>query len=470
MGKAKRLLIVRHESPCRQTDGIYAHATRDKDVFLWDLSNRTLLGQSAPASPYWAALAFSPDSRSLWIAGAFKATQWHVTEEGLHEGSTITQNEITSFSFSGDGKVLALGSADYRIRLWDLENSEWLPPLLQEDYVECVAFSPGGDYLAAGGRDKVVRLWDMRALATSLRCRSLKHHHPPLAVSRDGVVATCHQDGDHEFILKLWKPNMVDRQIAVLDEMTEAVAFSPDRKLLATGSESGVVRIWDLASGQSKTMPKRDASQVNCSAFSLDDKYLISGRKSGRLWKWNLLDDSCQVIHEHRGEVLSMAVSTDGLLATTGGEWHDYGETVVWDLDQDAQLLRKTHPRIGRCVAFSPDGKEIAATDDFSKGEIKIYSLQTEQETSLVGHSSKTMALLFSDDGRRLITGSDDGTIRFWDRASGEPLGTLRVDERVRKMVLLPDDCTLITASWDGWTRIRKAIAPDELSFRRSVR
>ncbi|MBN1505924.1 MAG: protein kinase [Sedimentisphaerales bacterium] len=445
-----------------------AEAIHDERIVLWDLGRREALARSAGARQYVNALTFSPDGMSLWKSGGFGVTRWRVTEDGLDEPFVLGKEEITSLSFSPDGKVLAMGCADYRIRLWDVENSEWLAPLLQADYVACVAFSPDGKRLAAGGRDKVVWLWDTRFSETASRHRSVVHFHPPLAVSGDGAVATCHLEGNSKYVLSLWNPGAPGEETTTqLDSLPEAAAFSPDGTLVAVGTPDGVVRLWNVQTGDVRVLPKRHRGRVYGVAFSPCENCLVSGGEFTDLFVWDLATCQPRRLQGPVGHVLCVTFSPAGLLASTGGLWHDYGETFIWDLRNDEPQRMIPHPRIGRCVAFSPDGRMLAATDDFSKGKISVYAVDDGRAlSSLVGHSSKTMSLLFSDDGDRLITGSDDGTIRFWERESGEPLGTLRVDERVRKMVLLPDGCTLVTASWDGWVRVRKASPASDIPRR----
>lgn len=378
-------------------------------------------------------------------------------------------------SLSPDGFVLAFGCADYRVRLRDLKAGEWLSPLLHADYVTSVAFSHDGKHLAAAGRERVVRVWNTDFLESNTQCRGLRTWLPPLAVSTEGTVATCHQEAS-QYVLTLWEPGKrCERPVAALPSLVEAVALSPDGRLLVAGDVDGTVWFWNAVSG--KLIEKRDgahALRVLTMAFSLPDgRFLVTGDSSSRLLIWDTTKLDAVPIEGHAGQVQFAVFSPLGLLATGGDKARDSGgETLIWELKERQAILKHRIPnrRWVRCIAFSPDGKEFAATDDFSTGDIKIYDVATGLPLrSLVGHSSKTMSLAFTVDGLRLVTGSDDGTIRFWDRESGEPLGTLQVDERVRKMVLLPDGCTLVTASWDGWVRVRKAAAASELPRRGSL-
>jgi WD40 repeat protein len=96
----------------------------------------------------------------------------------------------------------------------------------------------------------------------------------------------------------------------------------------------------------------------------------------------------------------------------------------------------------------------MAITHNFSAGIVHVLDATTlETIFELQSHSNKVTTLAFTPDSRRLITGSDDGTVRFWDLSNGKPVGTLRVGARVRNVAILPDGNTLLTLSLDGWLR-----------------
>lgn len=448
------------------------------NVELWNLERRQRLPKTSSVESI-SQIAFLPDSSELWASGSFGATRWRVGQEGLEEPTILGNEESTSLSFSPDGAVLALGCADYRVRLWNVEASKWLPPLLQADYVLSVAFSHDGKQLAAGGRENVVRVWNTNFLESIPTCRGIRHWFPPLAASNDGTVATCHWK-DGQCILKLWKTvGRSERPVAAFPSLVEAVALSTDGRLLAAGDGEGSVWLWNAATG--KLLHKQEAAHagtVLSMAFSLPDgKFLATGDNSAGLLVWDTTTFESFRAEGHVGRIQHITFSPQGLLATGGGDPPEtpsggFGETLIWELKgHDAIMKRRIRNRRWvRCVAFSPDSSELAVTDDFSTGDIKIYDVQTGRPLrSLLGHSCKTMSLAYTSDGRRLVTVSDDGTIRFWDRESEDPLGTLQVDERVRKIAFLPDGCTFVTASWDGWVRVRKAASPTELPMRGSL-
>jgi len=452
------------------SDGrLLAVASREEDrvgeVGLWDLNSRQRLPTTSPAPWLVNALTFAPDGKSLWASSPFGATHWRIGSEGFDQQTTLGKEEFTSMSHSKDG-LLAFGGADYRVRIWDTRNGEWLAPLLQSDYVTAVAFSPDGQYLAAGGRDRIVRIWGMHLVKAEPKCRATKGWFPALAVSDDGSVATCQRESQG-WVLTVWEETGL-RRIADLESRVEAMALSADGKLLAAGDADGIVRLWNTGTGELlKELRDHHGAAILDLAFSLPNgRYLACGDQSSGLRVWDTITYKPRVLLGHAGMIQCVAFSSTGLLASAGGTDSlaispDFGETLIWDLSGAAPCINHTikNRRWVRGIAFSPNGNELAVTDDFSTGNINVYDVGTGNLIrTLLGHSCKTMCVAFTADGRRLLTGSDDGTIRFWDRSSGELLGTLHVNERVRKIRILPDNCTLVTASMEGWIRVSAAM------------
>ena len=147
--------------------------------------------------------------------------------------------------FSPDGSLLASGSWNNTIRLWDAETGAHLQTLEgHRGSVSSVVFSPDGNLLASGSRDNTIRLWDAE---TGAHLQTLEGHR--------GSV--------------------------------NSVVFSPDGSLLASGSWNNTIRLWDAETGSHKRTLRGHWHGVLSVAFSPDGQMLASGSsdKTIRLWE-----------------------------------------------------------------------------------------------------------------------------------------------------------------------------------------
>ncbi|EPX72225.1 WD repeat protein Pop3 [Schizosaccharomyces octosporus yFS286] len=206
------------------------------------------------------------------------------------------------------------------------------------------------------------------------------------------------------------------------------VAFHCDGKWLATSSEDGTVKVWDMRA-PSVQRNYDHKSPVNDLFIHPNQGELISCDQSGRVSAWDLGEDSCthELIPEEDVPMSSVTVASDGSMLIAG---NNKGNCYVWRMlnHQGASLLQpvvkfQAHPRyITRCV-LSPDVKHLATCS--ADSTVNIWSTDDMSfmlERRLQGHQRWVWDCAFSADSTYLVTASSDHVARLWELSSGETI------------------------------------------------
>ncbi len=410
------------------------------------------------------SVAFSPDGKRFAMGSADdKVRVWQV--EGYKEVLTCEghSNWVCAVAFSPDGQTLASGSFDKTVKLWNLATGQCLKTLSgHEGWVWAIAFSPDGATLVSGADDHRVKVWD---IASSQCLTTLKGHESTvwsLAYSPDGkTIASSSADKT----IRLWSL-ATGTAIELLQgriNRVRSLAFSPDGAFLATGGIDCTVDIWQVETGECLRSLKGHLQPVVCVAFAPalanEDAseaalpLLATGSQDCTIRLWNITSGQCvKTLKGHPNGVWSVAFHPSGTLLVSGSN----DSTVkLWN-PQTGQSLRtlKGYSTGIKSLAFSPDGQCLISSGDNKK--INQWSLSSgECLRSVEAHSSWIWSVVFSPNQQLLASSSNDNTIKLWQTSTWKPIKTLQGHlSLVFAVDFSPDGRTLASASDDTTVRL----------------
>ncbi|MBL7826917.1 MAG: WD40 repeat domain-containing protein, partial [Saprospiraceae bacterium] len=340
-------------------------------------------------------------------------------------------------SFSLDGKTVRTSSPDGVTLLWDLDGKELVEESGDISSVFQSPYSPDGKSFLKVIED-TVKLLDFSGRELQVFYTA---HTKWFGFSPNGkIVFTGSPDG----LIKQWDLSgrllntckLSENQIAYMD-------FSPDTKLVLTANGNKTATLWDLSGRLLQTFTGH-ADQVFDAAFSPDGKSLLVGGFQGGK-RWDLTGRGCENVNGYTGGVSAVAFSPDGRLVLTGSTDETFK---LFDVTGNLQHVFKGGDSVTNhaIIAFSPDGRRVLTNGDHNTLQLRELSAAKPPRT-LVGHKNQVNSATFSPDGKTILTADKDKTVILWDET-----GTLlqQFDQLSGVAVFSPDGKAMIAGSEDG--------------------
>jgi WD40 repeat protein/serine/threonine protein kinase len=461
---------IRSESPPLSHDGRYVALEEPEPRFVVRDVQGKELGRTGVVDLAHSFAALSPDGKFVAVAGASRTViLWDLVKGQERTRFIHSEAKTGRVCFSPDGRYLGCSFRSGAFVIHDLvsrTSHEVSPGIADPDLNSRICFSPDSRLFSrnvpsVAGRAQPTQIWQLSPWQQIAR-------YP--GIPQASETHAWHSSGKSHFTSLgyeaiRWDFTVPREQAQPAGHADEAwsLAFSPDSRMLASGSddtdEPHTIKLWDVASGRQIRGWNAGVGTVSTLAFRPNGQLLASGHLGSpgevRLWdpgSGQLLD----TLSGHTDSVRTLAFSPDGATLVTAGS--DFSVR-LWDVQTGRCLhVLNGHTDTVRYVSFSPDGTRLATAGNDKI--VNIWDFSSGRISARIPWLEKIAGVCYSPDGERLATADEHGLITLWDATTSSRVQTISSDEHeLRCLVFSPDGEALATAGkgnniqlWDPGT------------------
>jgi WD40 repeat protein len=426
-----------------------ATAAEDHMIRLWSVSTFAVKQSLVGHVDRIPSLTYSERQKLLVSAGW--DTTARVWEPGNQEPLILLNShseQVLVVAFGPDGSTLACADSDHAIHVWNDVRSGKTSFVLSghSDEIRALTFNSSGKRLASGGVDRVVHIWDVqqgRLIAgsdPSLRNQIVLSESAERSWLFSAAASTV-QGWDTKTGESIWT---TDSNVSA-----RSLATSPSGALLALSDSSPEVRVLDLKTKSFVRTLTHTKGPILDLVYSPDSSLLATASiTDGLVWVWKEGEaeailvipeaaDGCtlETIAFHPQKNL-IAVGGLDIMGTGGSD----GAICFWDLSERDRI--DTIPTGVTSLAFDASGKYLAGGS--IQNEICVWDAETREEIAVLkGHHERIGAVLFDKSGSKLLSASDDGSIRVWNWADNQLLLARQFETPIHSLTLSQDGTKL---------------------------
>ncbi|MEQ9410081.1 MAG: WD40 repeat domain-containing protein [Fuerstiella sp.] len=482
---AERRRYIGHTGPvyCAaiSADGrLLVTGAQDNTVRLWQLPLarpiRTLSGHSGAVN----ALSLSPDGNILLTGGAGASVLlWDLTRAanataaaGPKAGAEPTlfvpreaastrsghSAAVTAAAWRADAALMATGDAAGSIHLWSpfLNTPQAVSGLTAESIIR-LSFTTGNQQLLSAGSDGEIRLWQLPPGSFDEPVSSFAPHQQSVrdmaVVANGSQVITC--SADQRIVMSNVNNGQVVRVFEGHRGAPTALAVRFDNQRVAAGTSAGELLIWNA--GDAKLLQTLNlGSPVRCLAWSHDHQKLVVAMDKGPLQifgppmtakaRQSGVELSRHQIQQTESPVTCVTFAKDDQSVWSG---HDDGLVHQWTYASPTQIRQFNHGGAVYGVAITSDGRTIVSGS--ADRTVRLWDASSgQQKAAMSGHQGAVHAVVFNQTETFVVSSGADRTLRLWDVAVGRQLKQLtRLEETAYSVSIHPDGQRVAAAGAD---------------------
>jgi len=404
------------------------------------------------------ALALNGDGTRLATCGGDKVVRVWALADGtapapLHELKGHS-NPVSSVAFSNDGRLLASGGGDLIVKVWDVQHGTELRSLRGHgDWISSVAFSTDPRFILSGSVDKTVKIWELSNEETAPPVGHTRKLNT-LAVSGNGKLLA---SGSDDHTIKVWSMESGQELFTLAEhsENVKSLAFDPVGERLVSGGDDRKLRIWDLKTKKVLQTIECDGNPAVVVFNAKGDKFLVwylrpgpANQNVSTVQVYDREGKPLYAITEREKQVNCLSFTNDGEWVAMGSK---DGSVRIWDIAKNERPLGGDMPvhqkELGDLV-FSPDKTRLVTGDE--DGEIKIWDLAKKEAIKTIpAQNNGLLGLAMSPNGKRFVSMGRNGELKLWDAGKGEKIAEWELPTPINNLVFSADGKRLITANGD---------------------
>ena len=391
---------------------LLASASDDKLIKVWNLIEKkeefTLVGHSYSVR----SLCFMNNSR--WLASGsddMTIKVWNIIEKREEFTLAGHKDSIISLCFSPDEKYIASGSRDKLIKVWNFnEMQENFTLIGHSGSINSLCFLLNSKFLVSGSNDNLIKVWDISEKRELYSFPIQSDSSPPIIYSQDISK------------IKLISSSILELSLPTIDEGQTftgssysylCLSFSPDSASVALGMKEGIIKICNIMN-RSESFSIKHSAEVTSLSYSHN---LISYTSENTVNVINLETQTQRLIGTHSCTIDSVCTSPNSnWLITKSSD----NVAKLWDLNGQIPITLNKAREEFTSVTFSKDSEWVVAGSRY--GSIRVWKLNqiigVEEQTADISferHSGKVNSVFCSYDGKLIVSGSDDQSIKLWN-------------------------------------------------------
>ncbi|CAG8242220.1 unnamed protein product [Penicillium salamii] len=357
------------------------------------------------------------------------------------------EDPITAITFSKEPKCRFLASLSNRcVQIWDIENGCCVATLPNQQGYKAMAWVTDDCQLLAISYDCLVDYWNPEKV---WRSDQRVDHGTSLIFSGDSKTFATWSAVDS---IHIWSitDNVFHEKVA-LDDIgaSKSLSLAHDGSFLAVGEFN--IRIYDTDSGNLTSLLEGHLLKIRSVAFAPYSRLLASASNDGAVKLWNLSTRQCfQQLNGQKPPIMSLVFSDEGNLLASGSR----DSTIcLWDLSMIPKHKKQSSLQGGldRVTKLAMAEMAHKVVVGFSHSHIHLYDIENGNSPLILkGHQAEISDLHFLEDGETLVSASLDGRIQLWDTTSGQFLKTFaRYPAGIQKLVFTDDKKLLASILFD---------------------